>query len=150
MQNILIHWERVVERGEYPVPYSAEAELSIVDLRDVAAAAATVLVEEGHEGAIYELSGPEALSQEKVAAVLGHQLGREVRVEVVPIDAWEEQVRASGMGGVQIETLRKMFEYYDRYGLKGNPRVLGWLLGRPPTTFADFVRRHVERAGLEV
>jgi hypothetical protein len=44
------------------------------------------------------------------------------------------------MGDYQVETLVKMFRYYENYGFEGNPRVLGWLLRRPPTTLADFVR----------
>ena len=47
-------------------------------------------------------------------------------------------------GSYQIEALVKMFRYYEQYGFWGNPRVLGWLLGRPPTTFAAFVERITE------
>jgi hypothetical protein len=34
-----------------------------------------------------------------------------------------------------------MFRAYARDGLKGNPNVLGWLLGRPPTSLAAFAAR---------
>jgi hypothetical protein len=39
------------------------------------------------------------------------------------------------------ETLTKMFRAYARDGLKGNPNVLRWLLGRPPTSLAQFAER---------
>jgi hypothetical protein len=45
------------------------------------------------------------------------------------------------MNDHQRETLIKMFEAYARDGLKGNPNVLGWLLERPPTSFAAFAAR---------
>ncbi|NIV28395.1 MAG: hypothetical protein GWN58_02435 [Anaerolineae bacterium] len=45
------------------------------------------------------------------------------------------------MGEYQVETLLQMFRYYERHGFWGNPRVLTWLLGRPPTAFASFVER---------
>ena len=35
----------------------------------------------------------------------------------------------------------KMFDYYDRYGLWGNPRVLRSLIGRAPATFQEFADR---------
>jgi hypothetical protein len=54
---------------------------------------------------------------------------------------WEEQARASSLGDYQIETLLKMFHYYERNGLSGNPNVLSWLLGRAPTTFEAFIKR---------
>jgi hypothetical protein len=34
-----------------------------------------------------------------------------------------------------------MFLYYENYGLWSTPNVLAWLLGRPPTSLADFAAR---------
>ncbi len=141
MQNVLANWGQIAEAGVYPVPYRVGARLSIVDLDDVAVAAATVLTEPGHLGAIYELAGPAPLSQVEIAAVLSQQLGRPVRAEAVSLDAWERRARAGGMGEYQVAMLLAMFRYYDRHGLVGNPAVLGWLLGRPTTTFAEFLVR---------
>lgn len=142
MQNVLASWEAIGERGVYAVPYAAATRLSMVDLRDVAEAAAHVLTEAGHAGATYELSGPEVFSQTETAAILAQHLGRPVRVERVPIEVWSAQARASGLGDYQVETLVKMFRYYEHYGFWGSPRVLGWLLGRVPTSFAEFVERY--------
>jgi uncharacterized protein YbjT (DUF2867 family) len=141
MQNVLAGWDSIVEEGIYRVPYPAQTRLGIVDVEDVACAAALVLTQAGHEGAIYELAGPEALTQVQVAAILGQVLGRAVRAEELALEAWERRARASGLGDYQVETLVKMFRYYERYGLEGNPNVLRWLLGRPPTPFAAFVER---------
>ena len=139
MQNVLAYWPSISARGVYPVPYSLDARLSLVDLRDVATVAARVLSEAGHAGAIYELAGPQPLSQTEVAALLAQALGRPMQAERVAWDGWEADARRRGMGDEAITTLLAMFRYYDRHGLIGNPNVLGWLLGRKPTTFADFV-----------
>ena len=141
MQNVLAHWDQIIEQGIYPVPYAVETRLSMVDLEDVAEAAAVVLTEPGHVGAIYELVGTKAMSQTEIATILGQHLGLPVRAEAVPLETWERRTRESGLGDYQVEALVKMFRYYQRYGFWGNPRVLGWLLGRPPTTFAAFVER---------
>ncbi len=146
MQNVLAHWERILEQGVYPVPYAVETRLGMVDLEDVAEAAAIVLTEPGHGGATYELSSADVLSQTEVAAILSQQLGRAVRTEAVPLEMWKKEARESGLGDYQVETLVKMFRYYERHGFWGNPRVLGWLLGRPPKTFAAFVERVVQEA----
>jgi hypothetical protein len=100
-----------------------------------------VLTQAGHQGATYELVGAEALTQTEVVAVLSRGLGRTVRARAVPLDEWEVGARAAGLGDYQVETLVRMFRYYEDYGLWGNPNVLGWLLGRPPATFAAFVER---------
>jgi uncharacterized protein YbjT (DUF2867 family) len=141
MQNILGHWSRIVAQGVYAVPYAVSTRLSLVDLEDVAEAAAIVLTEPGHAGATYELAGAEVLDQMEVAAILEQGLGRPVRAQTVDREAWEQEMRASGLGEYQIQTLLQMFEYYERYGFWGNSRILEWLLGRPPTTLAAFVER---------
>jgi uncharacterized protein YbjT (DUF2867 family) len=141
MQNVLAHWDQIMEQGVYPVPYAVETRLGMVDLEDVAEAAAVVLTEPGHAGAVYELAGAEVLSQTEVATILGQQLAHPVRAETVPLEMWERRARESGLGDYQVETLVKMFRYYERYGFWGNPRVLSWLLGRSPTTFAAFIER---------
>ena len=141
MQNVLAHWDQIMVQGVYPVPYAVETRLGMVDLEDVAEAAAVVLTEPGHAGAVYELAGAEVLSQVEVATILGQQLGHPVRAETVPLETWERRARESGLADYQVETLVKMFRYYECYGFWGNPHVLSWLLGRSPTTFATFVER---------
>jgi uncharacterized protein YbjT (DUF2867 family) len=141
MQNVLAHWDLIAEQGIFPVPYATETRLGMVDLEDVATAAVIVLTQQGHAGATYELAGAEMLSQTEVAAVLSQELGRPIQAKAISLEEWERRARCAGMGNYQIEALIKMFHYYECHGLWGNPRVLSWLLGRPPTTFAAFVRR---------
>jgi len=143
MQNVLAGWRAIVERGVYAVPYSVETRMSMVDLEDVAQAAAVVLTEPGHLGATYELAGPDALTQTQVAEILSKQLRRPVHAEQVTVEAWTRQAQASGMGAYQIETLVKMFRYYDRYGFSGSPRALSYLIGRAPTKFETFIERTI-------
>jgi len=145
MQNLLGGWRAIVEHGVYTVPYSVEARMSMVDLEDVAEAAAAVLTEHDHLGATYELAGPDALTQTQVAEILSKHLKRPVRAEHLTIEAWTRQAQASGMGEYQIETLVKMFHYYDRHGFWGNPRTLSHLLGRTPTKFETFVERVIRK-----
>ncbi|MBV8538832.1 MAG: NmrA family NAD(P)-binding protein, partial [Alphaproteobacteria bacterium] len=144
MQNLVSGWPEIAGAGIYRVPYPAATRLSLVDLDDVAEAAARVLTEPGHAGATYELVGTLPLSQTEVADTLAEALGRPVRVEAEPIQAWA--ARATGLGSYQRDTLMAMFRHYARHGLAGNPRVLGWLLSRPPATLAEFTRRATIRA----
>lgn len=144
MQNILIHWESITNSGVFPVPYPADTRISLVDLPDVAQAAATVLTEPGHHFATYELVGTEGLSQNKVTEILSQELGRPVQVSVVSLETWQEQARETGMEDYQIETLISMFRYYHRYEFLGNPQVLGWLLNHPPNSFSGFVNRTLQ------
>jgi uncharacterized protein YbjT (DUF2867 family) len=141
MQNSLAEWDRMVSEGIYRVPYAVETRLSLVDLDDVAEAAALVLTNGGHSGATYELVGTAPLSQTEIAEGFGRALKKTIRAEAETVESWEQRARSAGMDDYQRETLLKMFCAYARDGLKGNPNVLGWLLGRPPTSLASFAAR---------
>jgi hypothetical protein len=43
-----------------------------------------------------------------------------------------------------------MFKYYNQHGIWGNSKILEWLLGRKPTTFAEFLERTLkeEKSGI--
>lgn len=141
MQNVLAEWDSIATRGIFHVPYATGTRLGLVDLEDVAAVAARVLTERGHEGATYELAGPEILNQDDLARAMGEALGRQVAPEVVPAEDWARAARAAGLSDYQVDTLQAMHRYYEWGGFWGNPHVLEWLLGRRPTTFAQFMQR---------
>jgi uncharacterized protein YbjT (DUF2867 family) len=141
MQNLLAGWKLITEDGVLRNPYPVETRLSLVDLEDVAEAAAMVLTKRGHTGATYELASTPPLTQTEVAAILSDALGRPVRAEAEPLEAWAARARTAGLGDYQRATLIRMFHYYERYGLIGNPNMLRWLLGREPTALVEFARR---------
>ncbi|MBL8045938.1 MAG: NmrA family NAD(P)-binding protein [Anaerolineales bacterium] len=139
MQNLLANFKDNVLRNPYPV----EARLSLIDLNDVAEAAATVLTERGHENAIYELCGTAPLSQTQVAEIFSQVLGHPVRAEAMPLETWEHNARAAGLNDYVRETLLAMFHYYAHFGLADNPNVLRWLLKREPASLESFVRNYL-------
>lgn len=77
MQNLLDQSASIRDDGRI---YSAaeDGRIPFVDTRDIAAVAATVLTGADHEGQRYVLTGPEAISYDDVAEILGRVLGREV------------------------------------------------------------------------
>lgn len=101
------------------VPYDVHAPFGFADLDDVAEAAATVLLEDGHVGATYELAS-------RVASVA--ELAAEAGVRAERLDDWSGE----GFEPHQRAWLRAMFDYYDRYGLPVGTLPLKALLGRAP------------------
>jgi NAD(P)H dehydrogenase (quinone) len=148
MQNLLVNLKEISETGKYSIPYDVNSRISMVDLKDVAEAAAAVLTatdpdnsQPAHEGATYELTGTKAISQNEIARVFSQHLGHSIVAEEIAIEDWKNRVSDSGLGDYQIDALIKMFDYYAHFGLIGNTRVLEWLLGRPATSFDDFILR---------
>ena len=139
MQNMLANWKTITEEGVLRVPYSVDSKFSFIDLEDLADAAKIVLTEVDHKNAIYELAGTLPLSHVNVAEKFGRVLNRGVRAEKEEIRDW--RLRARGMSEYAIENLVRMFEYYDQWGLVGNPNVLRWLLRHEPTSLDNFAER---------
>jgi uncharacterized protein YbjT (DUF2867 family) len=139
MQNLLAYWNDIVS-GSLPIPYSADTLLGMVDLQDVAEAAAIVISDPKHEGATYELAGPDRYTQGEIVEILTNMLNLPVQIEQVPLDKWEREALSKGLGRYQVDTLTAMFRYYDRHNFWGNSMVLGWLLGRIPTNFKAFLQ----------
>jgi NAD(P)H dehydrogenase (quinone) len=144
-QNVLAYLLAMAREGVYQVPYAATTRLGMVDLEDVAQVAAQVLLEDGHAGATYELASGEILSVDAIAALCGASLGRAVQVASLDRTAWATTMHASGMPAYAVDTLLKMFEYYERYGFSGNATVLRMLLGRAPRTLRDVLARGGDR-----
>jgi uncharacterized protein YbjT (DUF2867 family) len=120
----------VAGSGVFRSPWGLERAQSLVDLRDVAAAAAVLLTEDGLDGGTFEAVGPEPLAAPRIAELLAARLGREVTaVDVIP----DGPVPA----GYADRCSRLMFDHYRAYGFTGSPRVLEMLLGRPARTFAQ-------------
>ncbi len=113
------------------VPYDVTQRFGLIDLADVGEAAATVLLDDAHAGATYELGGPALVSPTDVADAASAVLGRTVRA-----------VRVNAPEGTH-PWLRAMFDYYDAHGLPAGPLPVTALLGRPPRTLEETLRREL-------
>jgi hypothetical protein len=77
-------------------------------------------------------------------------LNRGIRAEKEEIRDWKLRAERSSQGTPSkrdqyaLKNLVRMFEYYDQWGLMGNPNVLRWILKREPTSFESFVQRTLE------
>jgi uncharacterized protein YbjT (DUF2867 family) len=130
----------VAATGVLRSPWGLRTGQSLVDLRDVADAAAVLLTEDGLDGGTFEAVGPEPLTAPDLARLIGAHLGREVRAEdVVPQGA----VPTAYAGRCR----RTMFDHYRAHGFTGSPRVLTALLGRPPRTYAEHLAGSPEAVG---
>ena len=131
--NLHGQFAEVAATGILRSPWGLTQAQSLVDLRDVAAAAAVLLTEDGLDGGTFEAVGPEPLTAPRIAALLAEWLDREVRaVDAVPEGPVPAEYAA--------RCSRLMFDHYRAHGFVGSPRVLDGLLGRPPRGFAEHLR----------
>jgi uncharacterized protein YbjT (DUF2867 family) len=123
---------RAARDGVLPSPWGLDRGQSFVDLRDVADAAAVLLLEHGLDGGTFEAAGPTPLTARDVAARVSAAAGRDVRAVDAPPSG-----PVPPPADWAAHCLRLMFDHYRECGFTGSPRVLEALLGRPAHTVAD-------------
>ena len=148
MQHLEPIWKEVLEAGVHAMAFNTHVKFNVVDLLDHAEVTAKAAVDDGHLYATYELAGPEALSQDDMAAIISEVIKRPVKARQIPLDELEAKARAAGAGDLRVATMRKMNAHYDHAGFLGNANVLRWALGREPTRFRAYVERLARRDGL--
>jgi NAD(P)H dehydrogenase (quinone) len=105
---------------------------------DFAAAAAAVLAEDGHEGAVYELGG-EAFTMPELATAVSTATGEDVTYTDVPVEQYTQILVGAGLP----EPVAAVFADGDRGVADGELHVeaddLTKLIGRAPTPLSDAV-----------
>ena len=117
-----------------------DARVSVVDVRDNAAAAAAALTGEGHAGKTYTLTGPEALSHGEMAAILSNALGRPVSFVDVPPAAMREALSHAPMPPWQADGLIEDYAHYARGEAAAVAPGVQDATGAAPRAFAAFAR----------
>ena len=139
MSNLLAAAEPVALDGKLFAP-AGEAEIAMIDPRDVGAAAAAALTSEGHDGRSYALTGPEAVTYTQVAAALGEATGREVEFVDLPDEAATAGLIQAGLPAFAAEQVVAVFAQ-ARLGVAAQvTATVETLTGRPPRDIASFAR----------
>ncbi|MGW0180205.1 SDR family oxidoreductase [Nocardia sp. NPDC003345] len=71
-------WAETVRSERTVFAPFADVALPVIDPADIAAVAAAALLEDGHAGRVYELTGPEPIGPRRQAAAIAEALGEEV------------------------------------------------------------------------
>lgn len=128
----------IAARGELLSP-QGDAASPFIDARDIADVAAAVLVGEGHKGRIYDLTGPQALTQPQVAAMIAEVFARPVACRAVGDAETLAGLLASGMDAA---FARSMIAHFQAYRAHPVSLVSGWveiLTGHAPRTLRSYI-----------
>lgn len=120
-----------------------DAKISVIDTRDISAVAARVLVEAGHEGKRYDLTGGESLSNQAIAGIISTALGRKITYVDIPAAKATEAMAGSGMPPWLVAMLAEL----NAFGAAGHLAAIkpdtGLILKRKPIAFSQFVEDHL-------
>ncbi len=139
MQALLGFAGSIESEGRFFAP-AGDARVSLVDVRDIAEVAAAALTGEGHEGKVYDITGPEALTHRELASQFSEALGKQVDYIDVPDAAMQEALLAYGMPLWQAEGLVEDYGHYRRGEAPGVSGDVQKVTGHAPRSFRSFLK----------
>lgn len=118
---------------------AGDGRVSAASRADYAAAAATVVTEEGHAGQTYELGGDEGFTLAELAGEVTRQSGRPVEYRNMPPEEYERTLEGFGLPESVAEMLADADEGLERGVLYTDSGDLRRLIGLPTTTLTQAV-----------
>jgi len=142
MSNTLAWAGMIKHQGQVFAPFGS-VKTAAIDPADIAAAAATALLQDGHDGRTYPLSGPELISARDQAGALSAALGRQLGFTEIPAGAARQRMIQAGLPHqVADAVLATQASAGTGPAAEIRPTV-PQLTGRPARTYRDWVIRHL-------
>jgi uncharacterized protein YbjT (DUF2867 family) len=121
-----------------------DAAVSVVDARDIAAVAAAALTEDGHAGKTYTVTGPAAVTHAEIATEFGDVIGRPVRFQSIPPEAFLAALTGAGMPEWQAQGLVEDYAHYDRGEASAVSPDVAQVTGTSARSLHDFAHDHAD------
>jgi len=145
-QNLQDAYRRdIVEDGRLYVP-AAKGKVAFLDVRDAAEVAALIFESpSAFRQKALTLTGPEALSFDRVAGLLSATLGRTIRYEPASVLGYVWHLRTRR----KLSWMQAMVQTVLHVGLRRGDAervepTVAQLLGRPPRSLADYITREAD------
>jgi len=138
----LLYIAPLIRQGRYVTPFDPGSRFAPMPAGDIARVVVGILEDPApHAGKAYQLHGPVEYSHAELAAVVGRELGREVRFEQVDVPTFLDLL---GLGGE--EAFRDHFTSVrvdQQEGLlEGTDEIGTAIIGRPLTTIEEFIEEN--------
>jgi NAD(P)H dehydrogenase (quinone) len=125
---------------------AGDGRIASASRKDFAEAAAVALVEDGHEGNVYELGGDVAWTFDDLAAAASEILGRDVVYERLTADELVASLQGAGLDAGTAGFVAAIDDGISRGVLAHTDGTLAKLIGRPTTPLVDGLREAVDAA----
>lgn len=142
MQNF-INYDAASIKNEGRFYHSTgQGRIACIDVRDIAAVAVEVLLGSGHEGKVYELTGPESISNQEAAQIIGDVTGAPVQYVDVPADAARNAMLENHMPEWMVIAMLELENAYNDGRFSDTTDTVEQLTGRTPHSFRQFIKDH--------
>jgi uncharacterized protein YbjT (DUF2867 family) len=144
MSNSADWWgETIKAQGRVYFP-GGQGRVTPVDADDVAAVACAALIRSEHEGQIYELTGPQALTIAEMVATLSQALDKPLRYVNVPASLAGFAMRRQGLPAYVVKGLLETLGALRRNEYAYTTDAVERVTGQPPRRFEAWCRAHAQ------
>jgi len=126
------------------IPY-AEARSAFIDARDIAQVAVKVLTEAGHEGRVYTLTGPEALSLREVTETLAQTTKVPFQYKHTETTSFRQRMQDLSYPDSIIDAATEYYTVCRKGAAAQVFSLVNKITGRPPTPFSQFARDYAKQ-----
>jgi uncharacterized protein YbjT (DUF2867 family) len=139
MQNFNSYWiEGINTAGKIFLPVE-KASGSFIDVRDIAAVAAELLVNDKWNKEDFDLTGADVLNHDEVASLLSSKIGREITYENISADAMLEGLLSGGLSRPYSEFLNLILDFFRLGFSERKTDSVEQILGRAPIRFEQYL-----------
>jgi uncharacterized protein YbjT (DUF2867 family) len=144
LQNLFFDKQSIKEQNAI-LASMGDGKIPMIDTRDIAAVAVKTLLEKGHEGKSYILTGPKAISYHDIVAELSKALGREIiYIAQTPEESYKAMI-SWGMPEWLVDDMTNLNRDYAANKATEVSPAVEQILGRKPISLEKFVNDFVDR-----
>lgn len=136
-------WARSIQAQGMVFHLTGAGQTTPIDPRDIAAVAVAALTRPGHEGKIYELTGPQASTAAEQAAQISAAIGKPIQCVDAPEPAARSGMLGEGMPRELVEAVLELMAYIRSGHAAKVTTAVADVLGREPRAFAAWVDDHI-------
>ncbi|MBK7103811.1 MAG: NAD(P)H-binding protein [Ignavibacteriae bacterium] len=108
--NWLPYLPLVKEYGVLPTFFPIDLKIPMISPMDVAQFVSNIIIKDFDESQIFEVQGPESYSTRDVAKILKDILNKEIEVQQIEREKWEDTIKQIGFSEDATKNLVKMIE----------------------------------------
>lgn len=138
-ENYLASAPPAIEHGVF-IGAAGDGKIAAATRADYAAAAATVIAQDGHAGNVYELAGDSAWTLSELAAELSKQSGKPVTYQNLSEADFAAVLKGVGLPAGLADMLADSDTGASKGGLFDDSHTLSKLIGRATTPLAESVK----------
>ena len=158
MQNFVNFYSHSIKtQGAFYVP-AADAKVSFVDVRDIAAVAVQALVTttttttndggggggDKHKGKAYDITGGEALSYGQAAEIISKEVGKKINYVNISDEDARKGMKDIGIDEWTINSMIELFEITRAGYVSTISPVVEQVTGNKPISFSQFAKDYAE------